>query len=94
MTAKGNWPFTHRQFGKDGRGRTTQLDYIVAPKRALDQAYIHYDVLLWHARDHFPIYATIQEDDVKTDCTQKKKKKKWAGWRPLSDEPKLSTKML
>ena len=31
--------FTHRQFGKDGKGWTTQLDYIIGPERTTDNAY-------------------------------------------------------
>ena len=34
-------------FGKDGKGRTTQLDFIIGPMRALDKAHIHNDVKLW-----------------------------------------------
>ena len=33
--------FTHRQFGKDGKGRTTQLDYIIGPKGTSDKTFSH-----------------------------------------------------
>ena len=54
--------FTHRQFGMEGDGRTAQLDYIVGPQRTLDKAYIHDDVKTWDSWDHYPIFATSQEN--------------------------------
>ena len=44
MTASGRWPFTHRQLGNDGDGKTTQLDRIIEPERTSDKAFIHNDV--------------------------------------------------
>ena len=56
--------FARRQFGKAGKGRKTQLDDIIGPKKASDKVHIHNDVELWGAWDDYPIYATTQEDDV------------------------------
>ena len=80
--------FTHKQFGKDGKGWTTQLDYIIGPERTTDNAYIHNDVKNWDTWDFFPMYATMHEDDAQTYFPQKKKKKKWPGWRPVHDKIK------
>ena len=36
-----------------------------------------------------PIYARIQEDEICSEfCFEKKRKKKWTGWRPKTDEQK------
>ena len=60
---------SHRQFGKDGKGRTTQLDFIIGHKRALHETYMHNDVELWDTWDHYPIYVLTHEDDHKTIFT-------------------------
>ena len=74
------------------KGRATQLDYIIGSKKPSDQVYVHNDVKLWGTWDHYPIYATIQEDDVNKYPIQRKNKKKWAGWRPLNDDAKIEQK--
>ena len=45
--------FTLRQFGKGGKGKTAQLDYIVGPRRTSDEAQKHNDVKTW---DHYANY--------------------------------------
>ena len=65
-----------------GNGSTSQLDYILGPEMASNQVCVHNDVKLWGTWAHHPIYVMIQEDDAQTCFTQKKKKKKWSGWRP------------
>ena len=46
--------FTHRQFGKAGKSNTPKLDYILGPKMASNQVYIHDDVKLQGTCDHYP----------------------------------------
>ena len=53
--------FTHRPFGKDGVGTTSQLDYILGPKMASNQVFKHIDVKLWDTWNHYLMHAMIQE---------------------------------
>ena len=69
--------FTHRQFGKDGNGRTSQLDHILG---AHDGNRIRCTCITTSSCggtwDHDPIYVMIQEDDAQNYVTQKKKQTK------------------
>ena len=91
MTARGRWP-SHRQYGNDGNGRTTQLGYIIGPKRTSDKAYIHNDDKIWDTWDHYPIYASTHEDDARNYFPRRKKK--CAGWRPSDDVAKSEFKKI
>ena len=71
--------YSHRNWGKDGNGRTSQLDYILGPRMASDQVYVHNDVKLWSTWDLYLINATIQEDDDQGYFAQKKKRKRRDG---------------
>ena len=55
---------THRQFGNDGKGKTSQLTYILGAKMASNQVYIHNHVKLWDTLVHYPIYTKVQEGDA------------------------------
>ena len=55
---------THRHFGKDGKGKTSQLTYILGAKMASNQVYIHNHVKLWDTWGHYPIYIKVQEGDA------------------------------
>ena len=52
---------------------------------------IHNKVMLWLARDHFPVYGTILQDDGQGHFFfSKKKKKEWAGWRRYVDKARIN----
>ena len=64
--------FTQGQFGNDGNGKTTQIDYIIAPNKTSGKAYIHNDVKTGYTRDIYPIYASIHEDDARNCFPQRR----------------------
>ena len=68
------------------------MDYIIGPRRRDDDAYIHNDVKLWDAWDHYPIYARIQEGKSTEHLAERKRTKKWTGWRPRTDEEQIEFK--
>ena len=51
-------------------------------------ACIHNKVKLCSTSDHYPVYATIQEDEEQGRCLQKKKKG-WAGWKTHYEEARI-----
>ena len=79
--------FTHRQLGEKMQELKAQLDYIIGPRWKSDDACIHNDVKIWDSWDHCPIYAMIQEDEI-AKYFPARKRKKWTGWRPKTDEQK------
>ena len=81
--------FTHQQFGDKGKERTAELDYIVGPRRKSDKTYIYNDVKIWDSWDHHPIRAVIQEHEEMIYISEKKRTKKWTGWRPKNDEERI-----
>ena len=42
--------------------------------------------------DHYPVYATIQEDDGQGHFIQQKNKVGWAGWQPSNEDAKIECK--
>ena len=64
--------FTDREFGKGWKGRTTQLDYIIGPKRTSGKAFIRHDLKIWDSWDHYPIFASIHEEDDKKYFLQRR----------------------
>ena len=56
-------------------------------------ACIHNKVKLCSTWDHYPVYATIQEDEDQGHCTQKKKEG-WAGWKMHHEEARFFFKRI
>ena len=78
--------FTHRQLGERRQEWKAQLDYIIGRKGKSHEAYIYNDVKIWDGWDHYPTYATIQEDEIAKNFPARRRRKKWTGWRPKTDE--------
>ena len=53
--------FTHQKHGDEGQGKVSQLDFIIKPKDRPDDCLIFNEGKLWDTRDHYPIYARIEE---------------------------------
>ena len=66
--------FTRKGWGPERR--VSQLDYILGPRKASIQAYIHKDVKSWSTWDHYPVYAVIQEDDEQNFFPRKRERKR------------------
>ena len=68
----------------------------VGPKMGSSQTEIDNKVKLCGSWDHYPVYASIQEDDGRGYLIEKKKKKKktmrCAGWRPYDKEARTDFK--
>ena len=64
---------------------TSQLDYNIGPMRRHDEVYIHNGVRTWATWDHLPTCARIH-DEKQTNFPKGKRKKKWTGWKPNTDE--------
>ena len=47
---------------------------------------MHSKVKLCSTWDHYPVYATIQENGGQSYLTQQKKNKGWAGWKPCHED--------
>ena len=75
--------FTHRQLGEKRQELKAPLDYIIGPRWKSDDPCIHNDVKIWNSWD---LYAMIQEDEIAKYVPARKRKKKWTGWRPKTDE--------
>ena len=54
--------------------------------------YSYNDVKLWSRWDHYPTHATRQEADDQKTFIQKKKRKRWAGWRPFHEAARIEYK--
>ena len=65
---------------------TSQLDHIIGPRRRDDDVYMCNDVRTWATWDHHPFYVRIQEEERTESFSKGKRKKKWTGWRPKTDE--------
>ena len=80
--------FTHRHSGKDGKGRTTQLDYIIGPRGQRMRPTFTTTFRLGTHGTSIRKNASIHEADVQHYFPRRRKKKKWAGWRPVNGEAK------
>ena len=72
---------------KDRKEQLSQLDYIIWPMGRNDEVYIHNARKLWATWDHYPIFARIEEEP-QVNVFQKRNKK-WAGWKPTTEEQLL-----
>ena len=84
--------FTHRQLGQRRQEVTSQLDYIMGPRRRDDDVFFSNDVRLWDTWDHYQKNVRIQEGEETEHFPKRKRKKKWTGWRPKTDEQKIEFK--
>ena len=55
--------FTHRHLSPEKEEETSQLYYIIGPRRRDVEVYICNDVRTWATWDHYAIYARIQNEE-------------------------------
>ena len=68
---------------------TSQLDNIIGPRTRDDEVYMCNDVRAWATCNHYSFYARIQEEEQTESFPKgKRKRKKWTGWKPKTDEQK------
>ena len=66
--------------------RKSKRNGLYAQIRRKDEVYIHNDVRTWAMWDHYPICARIQDEEQTKNSAKGKRKKKWTGWKPKTDE--------
>ena len=54
-----------------------------------DEVYMCNDVGTWETWDHYSIFARIQEEEQTDSFRKGKRKKKWTGWKPKTDEQQI-----
>ena len=59
--------FTHRHLSPEKEEETSQLDYIIGPRRRDDEVFFHNDERTWATWDHYSINARMQDEGQTTN---------------------------
>ena len=86
--------FTHKHLSPEKEEETSQLDYIIGPRRRDDEVHSCNDVRMWAMWDHCSICARIQDEEQTKHFPKGERNKKWTGWKPRTTSKQSWTKTM
>ena len=65
----------------------------MGPRTCAGTSYMNNQVKLCSTWDRYPVYTTVQDAKWQVQDSNTKKKRGWAGWRPISEDDKAKFRM-